>query len=96
MWIIEWNSPDEILSWILLLFERSDSIIRSSNGYREYVNSQSNLEPFDVEDVYDDDVSDILSDFDITDAFEETDNFFYTSNVNNNNILFKYLYSFMI
>ena len=59
----------------ILQKERSDSIIRSSNGYREYVNSQSNLEPFDVEDVFDDDVSDMLSDFDITDAFEETDNF---------------------
>ena len=65
--------------------QRSDSIIRSSNGYREYVNSQSNLEPFDIEDVFEDDASDILDDFDISDAFEETGNFLDTSNLNNNN-----------
>ena len=55
--------------------QRSDSIIRSSKGYREYVNSQSNLEPFDIEGVFEDDASDILSDFDMRDAFEETGNF---------------------
>ena len=65
--------------------QRSDSIIRSSKGYREYVNSQSNLEPFDIEDVFEDDASDILDDFDISDAFEETGNFLDTSNLNNNN-----------
>merc|ERR1711998_351061 len=63
----------------LLQKERSNSIIkRISNGS---INSQSDHEPFNVEDIFEIDGPDILSDFDITDNFEEI---FENNNVDNN------------
>ena len=68
------NNSEEILQK-----ERSNSIIkRISNGS---INSQSDHEPFNIEDMFDDDGPIILSDFDITDNFEEI---FESNNVNNN------------